>query len=499
MQISYHPGDFSLPIACCEWETIQRGKIDGMVCRLYPLRIRLAAATTATMICCTGCLLPPRVSQNAESEAAQQAAPDPTHADGSPHPHPNPGTPTPAELTAAMAEVHQLGQSDPAVQQALVDDLRRTDPSLWPQLVHAYRTSLAYRRQSDERLALLARRNSPVDHLNPDGSATHLLSATPAAATSDDAASGQNLQSIYPSTSTPMELQIPITPAESFQGASPEQLPAASDGAILMPAATDVATNYPTTQYPEVRLAAAESTVTSPPSDDWQSQLASATRAMESRIAASANSTPSAADQAALRMLYLVAGRRDDAMLPLTGASSAEQEFWSKELAGLASLVEQQNGGDVPQHTADAARHLQQAATKLAQSTPLVVRNLAFCTAVSSYGVYQPLAAQTLKPGQTLLLYAEVENSVSEPIDKGYRTALKSRYELLDSRGTRVGGEDFGVTEEVCRNIRRDFFVRYFLKLPKPLPAGQYLLQLEIEDTTSTKSASGQIRFKVEE
>jgi hypothetical protein len=88
---------------------------------------------------------------------------------------------------------------------------------------------------------------------------------------------------------------------------------------------------------------------------------------------------------------------------------------------------------------------------------------------------------------------------MSEATDKGYRTSLGSRYELLDSRGNRVGEEDFGLTEELCRNARRDFFVRYFLKLPKSLAPGQYTLQLAIEDTAGAKSARGQIQFSVAE
>jgi hypothetical protein len=338
---------------------------------------------------------------------------------------------------------------------------------------------------------------------------------TPATATGDFASPGHQLHNaVYPTTSTPYEVQLAPTPNSSAP-AMPQPIPSATDGAILTTTPpADSTASYPTTNYPEARLSPVEeagipvravqranngSTAGTTPSDDWQSQLNSTIRAMETKIAASANSSPSAADQAMLRMLYLAAGRREDAQQPLVGISSAEQEFWSKELAGLASIFDQQDGRDAQQRTAEAARHLQQAAVKLTQSTPLAVRNLTFCSEVSSFGVYKPMPTQTFKPGQQLLLYAEVENFMSEATDKGYRTTLGSRWELLDNRGNRVAGEDFGSTEELCRNVRRDFFVRYFLKLPKPLPAGQYTLVLAVDDTLGSKSARGQISLSVAE
>jgi hypothetical protein len=401
-----------------------------------------------------------------------------------------------------MAEVHQLGQTDPQIQQALLDDLRRTDPSLWPQLVNAYRSSLAFRQQSDERLARLQQQNGS-GNTNFAGSSAAPAQVTPATAAGESSLHGQHLQNaVYPTTSTPYEVQLVPTPSNP-PPAMPQSIPAATDAAIMTaPPPAELSASYPSTSLPEVRLTApaGESTgAVKTPSDDWQSQLNATIRAMESKIAASANSSPSAADQATLRMLYLAAGRRDDAQQPLVGISSAEQEFWTKELAGLASMFDQQDGRDAQQRTAEAARQLQQAAAKLAQSTPLAIHNLAFCTEVSSFGVYKPMPSQTFKPGQQLLLYAEVENFLSEATDKGYRTTLSSRWELLDARGQRVAGEDFGATEELCRNVRRDFFVRYFLKLPKPLPAGQYTLVLAIDDTLAAKSARGQISLSVAE
>ncbi len=78
-----------------------------------------------------------------------------------------------------------------------------------------------------------------------------------------------------------------------------------------------------------------------------------------------------------------------------------------------------------------------------------------------------------------MLLYAEVENFKSEESPKGFRTALKSSYQVVDKQGTRMAGADPQTMEEFCQNPRRDYFVRYRLNLPKPLPDGVYTLQID--------------------
>ncbi len=54
-------------------------------------------------------------------------------------------------LQEVMAEVRELGVLDPQQQNKLLEDLRQTDPSLWPLMVKQVRAAVAYRRKSMER------------------------------------------------------------------------------------------------------------------------------------------------------------------------------------------------------------------------------------------------------------------------------------------------------------------------------------------------------------
>ena len=45
-----------------------------------------------------------------------------------------------------------------------------------------------------------------------------------------------------------------------------------------------------------------------------------------------------------------------------------------------------------------------------------------------------------------------------------------------------MADEEFTVTEEYCRNARRDYFIGYEVHLPEHLHPGKHTLQLTIED-----------------
>ena len=96
-------------------------------------------------------------------------------------------------------------------------------------------------------------------------------------------------------------------------------------------------------------------------------------------------------------------------------------------------------------------------------------------------------------------MYAELENFVSEPTEKGFRTSLRSGYQILDNLGRQVVWREFAPTQDHCKNARRDFFIAYHLRLPKQMAPGKYMLRLLIQDTTSQKTGQASIEFTVKE
>ena len=202
--------------------------------------------------------------------------------------------------------------------------------------------------------------------------------------------------------------------------------------------------------------------------------------------------------QGKLRLLYLAVDRRDEALRSRAGSSVEEQEFWSEELFGLSTLFDPQKPADAGSAPPSLRRTCDRRPSGLA--TWLVWWSRDRCTEVKGYGTFLPFAHDEFNAGQEVLLYCEVENFQSKLVaEKGYHTALKAKYEVFSEGGNRVAEKDLGLKEEHCLNRRRDFFVPYFLWLPKQVPSGKYQLKLTLEDVHGGKSAESTIDFVIKE
>jgi hypothetical protein len=347
-----------------------------------------------------------------------------------------PGTIDAQAMQQILAELRQAGNLDPATQQKFIEDLQQADPSLWPLMLQQFRAQMAYRQR--------------LQHgATPPGSPPQVAGEQQAPATGDPRAVAQ--------TSAPPSAAAPTPP--------------------------------PTTGVVKA--------VYEPPSDAaWQAHLAAAIRAKEADLQVPGKAEDSQA-QAQLRMLYLLAGRRDDALRPIASAPPSQQGFWVAELYGLSTWLDTQRNADETRRAAEAKPHLAEAVNRLGESCPLVVRSLSFCTEIQSFGCVKPFERCEFAPGQAVLLYAEIENLTGEATAKGVHTAMQSSYQIFDGRGQRVADEEFTVTEEYCRNPRRDYFIGYELHVPERVYPGKHTLQLTIRDTQSQKIGQSTIDFTV--
>lgn len=229
---------------------------------------------------------------------------------------------------------------------------------------------------------------------------------------------------------------------------------------------------------------------------DWEEALAGAVARLESAVG-----KESAAEDVLLalrlRLLYLAAGKREDALRPVAGLTPVEQEFWNNELYALTELIGPRS--DAAQRAAIALPHHRYAALALAEMAPLRVQNLAFCREVASFGMYTRYAQDRFQPGEEVLLYAELENFHSRSTARGWHTSFRARYQIFDASGRRVAHGDLPRTEEYCAHPRRDYFVCYFVTIPAKIYDGQYTLELSIEDVLQNELASATIEFTVDE
>ena len=379
-----------------------------------------------------------------------------------------------------MEELRQLGTLDPAAQNKLMEDLKQTDPALWPLVMQQFRAAIAYKRRAAQRETMAANGNPPIGgNPLPGENQTADRAAQSSASAAQPAAPN-------PPSAAPNPLPKDYYPAASELSAASQKVKPAVDQRPAKDTANQVVNasyNAPLSDVP----------------DNKQEQLSAAIKAMEAATPSNPKTADELAQQARLRMLYVLAGRRDDALKPIPSAPPAMQEFWSKELYGLSTLLDSEKTPDAVRRAAESKQIFAEALSRLGETAPLLVRNLSFCTAIQSYGCFMPFKKYEFAPDQEALLYAEMDNFASESTPKGFHTQLRSSYQILDSAGQRVADHTFTTTEEYCQNARRDFFIGYHLRMPKRINPGKYTLQMTIEDLQSQKVGQSTIEFTIKE
>ena len=405
------------------------------------------------------------------------------------------------ELKAFIAELEQYPEIDLADRNELLQQLHQTEPDLLKAVIRQYRANLAFQRQRREKDRELA-----------DTKATAEASAaTPPAASGVVAAEAKPRGDSSPTLGEPKNK--PEKPVETVDlaaagvavGGALPRLPD-KQGSLAKPAVDPprlsmadrlLNTDRSPDGKPESPVVAA-SFEAKPPAD-WRDQLKATIEALESSVNQTPDSPEEISDHARLRLLCLAAQRRDEALRPIPTLDSEMTEFWSKEVFGLAALLNTEMISDPAHRKSEAKVHFEEAVNRLGESAPLLVRNLAFITKVVSYGVYTTFESYEFTPGQRVGLYVEIENFTSKEGPQGFHTSLKSGYQILDSRGQRVAVDEFVPNQENCRNRRRDYFIFYEFSMPERIYPGEYTLQLTVTDVNSQKVGQSKVQFYIED
>ena len=401
------------------------------------------------------------------------------------------------ELEAFIAELEQYPEIDLADRNELLQQLHQTEPDLLKAVIRQYRANLAFRRQSKEKDRKLADTKPTAEP----------SVATPAADSSLAAAKAKPPVTSPPALAEPRNK--PEEPAETVALAAaggvlprlPDKQCSSSKPAVDPPrlSIADRLLNRDRSSDSKAWSQVVATSFESKPPADWRDQLKASIDALESSVNETPESAEEISDHARLRLLCLAAHQRDEALRPIPTLDSDMTEFWSKEVFGLAALLDTETIPD-PQHRISEAKvHFEEAVNHLGESAPLAVRNLAFITKVLSYGVYTTFETYEFTPGQRVGLYVEIDNFTSKEGPRGFHTSLKSSYQILDSRHQRVAADEFVPNQEHCRNRRRDYFVFYEFSIPERIYPGEYTLKLTVTDENSQKVGQSQVQFYIGE
>jgi hypothetical protein len=129
----------------------------------------------------------------------------------------------------------------------------------------------------------------------------------------------------------------------------------------------------------------------------------------------------------------------------------------------------------------------------------LAISEMAFCTAIESFGSYEAFPKTAFTAGQTVLLYAAIEGYRTTRIDGAFHTQLRSGWSIQDKSGNVVAEKTFGLCEDRCGCQRRDYYHAYRFCLPASLKPGEYELELVVEDAQSDQVTRSTLAFEIVE
>lgn len=201
-----------------------------------------------------------------------------------------------------------------------------------------------------------------------------------------------------------------------------------------------------------------------------------------------------------LRMLYLMAGQHERALEAIPGIDPEDQEFWQQTFWAVANYFDEEAIPDAADRATQTVSQLRQATARLQEKANLKLKNVAFCHKINSYGSYERFERDEYTPGRPVLVYAEIENFTSELTADGmYRTLLKSKIQIFKAgtNGDLVAEIPFDTTEDLCRNVRKDYFHSYKFEIPRNISLGPHIMKLTVEDEISQKVSTYSQNFTV--
>ena len=415
------------------------------------------------------------------------------------------------ELVELIQEIQAMPGGNDQVKSELIDQLKQSEPQYRSQLVASIQAQLTFYqrvRESDEPAATHTAAKTTLTPESPVPATSDIAAPALPVATADliseqpTPTSPASTTTVIPATASSPQFQL--TTQQSPQPSSAATQLTISIGPPIPSPAKDTAGTPTGDETASSNNAASidkdekkKPEVPSSVRNDWRYHLDATIQALEYQTSQTPKNADEVSEHASLRMLYLANNQRDEAMKPIPGISAAQQDFWSQQMYGISALLDSKTIANPSRRASEAALHLGRAIARLKEMSSLEVKNLAFCTEVSSFGVHKTFPDYSFRPGDEVLLYAEMDNYRSESTEKGYHTAFGGSYQILDSRGNRVSDQDLPEIHDYCGNPRRDFFIRYRLFIPERINPGDYTLQLTIEDNVSRKITQSSIDFSV--
>ncbi len=125
------------------------------------------------------------------------------------------------------------------------------------------------------------------------------------------------------------------------------------------------------------------------------------------------------------------------------------------------------------------------------------VNNACFATRVRGWGVVDRFPEPVFSPGQEVIVYFELDRLATKQSDEGHSTGIDTSFRLLGAGGERIGQWTFDPIVETCRAPRRDYFARYFVRIPEDARPGKHRLEWDVTDRVAGATRQAHLDLEI--
>jgi len=203
--------------------------------------------------------------------------------------------------------------------------------------------------------------------------------------------------------------------------------------------------------------------------------------------------------QLRLRMLYAVLGDEDKALAATPGMSGDSAEMVRGLVRPMIEICKDANRDPAACATRQLAA-VEELRQFLRTRADLTIPRLLLCRSVDGFDRFDAIDPPRVpaRAPVTCQLYVEIDNFTSQrtPANE-YRTSISMRTSLLSKSGRELWSTVDDKIDDIARQPRRDFFVAKEVSFPDTLPAGDYIIKVDVEDKLGGKVSTRSLGLKV--
>ena len=405
------------------------------------------------------------------------------------------------EPSASIASTNplQIQSGDSEAFQSLLREIavvpsskRKIDEAKITELLNSFRNDMMDSELEDESLALLRKRILPE---------SKLVAPSPSAELADSKRSNRRNEWTEDGEFDDEPIRQP---------APKRRLPNVDDAVIAQNTAAVPAPVYPSlTQLPGAASGVTQASYQTlyPPNPtmvghgagDWQAPTRLAIEQLRYAIEQTPNGR-TVSNEMRLRLLEMLLGNKAEAAKPMQSADQTVNKFMGNQVLGFAALLDDTALDSRGKYTS-AAYRFNEGLQGLQTLCPVTLKNVMFVKDWAEYGKFLPHPTQEFYPGESFIVYLEIENLVvyRSKAAEGFEFGVAVKYEIWDSNAKVVANRDIGKSMDSTLSRKRDFCLGIPDTLPTNLSPGQYNLRISVTDLNddSMRYAEEQIPFRV--